>query len=139
MTKSTITVKTIVNAPIERVWECFIKPEHIVNWAFASPDWEAPRAENDVRVGGTFLTVMAAKDKSASFDFTGEYTKVENHRLIAYTMSDGREVCVEFTQVPEGTEVVETFDPEHENPKEMQQTGWQAILENFKKYVEAQT
>lgn len=136
MIESAITVQTIINAPADKVWDCWTKPEHIVNWAFASDDWEAPRAENDVRVGGTFLTVMSAKDKSASFDFTGTYTQVEDRQLIVYIMSDGREVKVEFSQVPEGVEVVETFDPEQENPAEMQRAGWQAILDNFKKYVE---
>lgn len=136
--KSTITVEAIVAAPVEKVWEYWNKPEHIVKWAFASDDWEAPSAENDVRVGGTFKTVMAAKDKSAGFDFVGTYTAVEEHKLIEYDMDDGRHVKVEFLQLPEGVKITETFDPEHENPEEVQRQGWQAILDNFKKYTEAQ-
>lgn len=134
--KTPITVQATVNAPIEKVWDCWTAPDHITQWAFASEDWEAPSAENDVRVGGKFKTVMAAKDKSASFDFTGEYTAVVEHALIEYVIDDGRRVKVEFAQTPEGVGVVETFDPENENSEEMQRAGWQAILNNFKKYVE---
>jgi uncharacterized protein YndB with AHSA1/START domain len=135
--KNAITVQTTVNAPVAKVWEYWNKPEHITGWAFASDDWEAPAAENDVRVGGKFKTVMAAKDKSSSFDFTGIYTAVKEHELIEYTMDDGRRVKVEFTQLPEGVKITETFDPEKENPEDVQRSGWQAILDNFKKYVES--
>lgn len=133
-----ITVQSVVKAPIEKVWESWIKPEHIVQWAFASNDWEAPAAENDLRVGGKFKTTMAAKDKSASFDFTGAYTDVKEHGVIEYNMDDGRHVKVEFAELPQkgGVKITETFDPESENPKEMQRSGWQAILDNFKKYAE---
>lgn len=136
MNEKSITVQAIVNAPMEKVWGYWNQPEHIINWAFASDDWEAPAAENDVRVGGTFKTVMAAKDKSAQFDFTGTYTAVEEHGLIEYIMEDGRKVKVEFVQTPEGVQVTETFDPEQENSEELQRAGWQAILDNFKSYVE---
>lgn len=136
MDKNAITVQTVVNAPKGRVWEFWNKPEHIVHWAFASDDWEAPAAENDLRVGGRFKTTMAAKDKSKSFDFTGIYTAVKENELIEYEMDDGRHVKVEFTELPEGVKVIETFDPENENPEEVQTGGWQAILDNFKKYVE---
>lgn len=134
--KNPITVQTTVKAPISKVWDYWNKPEHIVHWAFASDDWEAPAAENDVRVGGKFKTTMAAKDKSSSFDFTGIYTVVKEHELIEYDMDDGRHVKVEFSETPDGIKLVETFDPENENPLEMQRSGWQAILNNFKKYVE---
>jgi uncharacterized protein YndB with AHSA1/START domain len=133
---NTITVQTIVNAPMAKVWDCWNKPEHITGWAFASDDWEAPAAENDLRVGGKFKTVMAAKDKSTSFDFTGTYTAVREKELIEYDIDDGRHVKVEFTELPEGVKVIETFEPENENPEEMQRSGWRAILDNFKKYVE---
>lgn len=132
-----ITVTTIVTAPMTKVWEYWNTPEHIVNWAFASDDWEAPAAVNDLRVGGTFTTTMAAKDKSTSFDFSGRYTTVTEHGLIEYVMEDGRQVTVEFSQVPDGIQVTETFDPESENSTELQKNGWQAILDNFKKYVES--
>jgi len=139
MNKNPITVETIINAPMAKVWECWNKPEHITKWAFGSDDWEAPVAENDVRVGGKFKTVMAAKDKSASFDFTGVYTAVKEYELIEYDMDgdDKRHVKVEFIQLPEGIKVVETFDPENVNSEEKQKSGWQSILNNFKKYTES--
>ncbi len=142
-TQNTITVQTTINAPLQTVWDLWTKPEHIGNWAFASEDWEAPRAENDVRVGGKFVTVMSAKDKSASFDFNGVYTDVKNLELIEYDMepeADGtiRHVKVEFAESPEGIQVIETFDAERLNSEELQRNGWQSILENFKKYVERQ-
>lgn len=132
-----ITIQTLINAPLSKVWECWTSPEHITAWSFASDDWESPFAENDLQVGGKFKTTMAAKDKSAGFDFTGVYTEVEEHALIEYDMEDGRHVKIVFNQTPAGTQVVETFDPEEENSREMQQTGWQAILDNFRKYVES--
>lgn len=137
MSKKAITVQTIIKAPMSKVWEYWNKPEHIKKWAFASDDWEAPAAENDLRTGGKFKTVMAAKDKSSSFDFGGVYTTVKEHKLIEYDMDDGRHVKVEFTELPEGVKITETFDPENENSEEMQRSGWQAILDNFKKYVES--
>ena len=137
--KNAITVQTVVNAPVEKVWECWNGPEHITGWAFASDDWEAPAAENDLRVGGRFKTAMAAKNKSAGFDFTGVYTNVKKHELIEYDIDDGRHVKVEFTELPEGVEITETFEPENENPERMQRSGWQAILDNFKKYAEAES
>ncbi len=132
-----ITIQALVNAPIEKVWQFWNEPQHIMNWAFASEDWETPAAQNDLQVGGKFVTTMAAKDKSASFDFNGVYTKVDNHETIEYTMDDGRKVSVKFKIVSDGVQVTETFDPENENSEEMQRAGWQAILNNFKKYVEA--
>ncbi len=134
--KETITVQTLINVPIEKVWEFWNEPKHIMNWAFASDDWEAPAAENDLRVGGKFITTMAAKDKSVSFDFSGIYTTVTEHELIEYNMDDGRTVSITFKTIPEGVHITETFDPENENPIEMQHAGWQAILDNFKKYTE---
>lgn len=136
--KNAITVQTVVNAPMEKVWECWNKPEHITGWAFASDDWEAPAAENDLRVGGRFKTTMAAKDKSAGFDFAGVYTNVKEHKLIEYNIDDGRHVKVEFEKIPNGVKVTETFEPENTFPVEMQRSGWQAILDNFRKYVEAE-
>jgi uncharacterized protein YndB with AHSA1/START domain len=136
MNKNPITVETVVKAPIEKVWEYWNKPEHIVHWAFASDDWEAPAAENDLRVGGTFKTTMAAKDKSTSFDFAGVYSAVKENELIEYDFGD-RHAKVEFTILPEGVKITQTFDPENENSEEKQRSGWQAILNNFKKYVES--
>lgn len=139
MNTKTITVETVIHAPMEKVWQYWNEPEHIIKWAFASEDWEAPAAENDIRVGGRFKTVMAAKNGSARFDFTGTYTAVTEHAHIEYDMDgeDKRHVIIEFTQTPEGVKLTETFDPEHENSEELQRSGWQAILINFKKYVES--
>jgi len=131
-----ITVSVKINAPMEKVWNYFTQPEHIVNWNFASDDWHSPYAENDLTVNGIFKYTMAAKDDSFSFDFWGTYTQIETHKTIAYTMGDGRKVVLHFTKNDNETEVVELFEPENENPEEMQQFGWQAILNNFKKYVE---
>lgn len=136
MQTSPITVETIVQAPLSKVWEAWHKPEHIVNWAFADDSWEAPSAKNDLRTGGTFVTVMAAKDKSAQFDFGGTYTNVKEHEVIEYNLTDTRHVKVLFAETPEGVKITETFDPESENTEELQRSGWQAILNNFKKYVE---
>ncbi len=136
MNPSAITVHCTVNAPIEKVWDYWTQPKHIVNWSFASDDWEAPSAENDLRVGGKFKTVLAAKDKSTQFDFEGVYTAVQPHALIEYTMADDRHVKVMFSQTPEGVHLIETFDPEQTNPAELQRAGWQAFLDNFKKYTE---
>ncbi len=136
MNDNKITITTIVSSPIEKVWEYWNEPKHISGWAFASDDWMAEGKENDVKVGGKFKTTMSAKDKSASFDFEGEYTAVEKNKALEYVMSDGREVKIEFVETPEGVRVTETFDPENENPLDMQRDGWQSILDNFKKYTE---
>jgi uncharacterized protein YndB with AHSA1/START domain len=135
--KEAITVQTVVNAPAAKVWESWNKPEYIIGWAFASPEWEAPAAENDLRVGGKFRTLMAAKDRSTSFDFTGTYTAVKENELIKYDMDDGRHVKVEFEDTPNGVKITETFEPENKNPLEMQRSGWAAFLDNFKKFVES--
>jgi len=131
-----ITIETTVNAPIDKVWDCWTLPEHITEWSFATDDWEAPSAENDLRVGGKFKTTMAAKDKSASFDFVGTYSSVEKNSKIEYDLEDGRHVVIMFTDTPEGIKVTETFDPESENSEQAQRSGWQGFLNNFKKYVE---
>lgn len=136
MSKKAITIQATVNAPIEKVWKYWNEPDHITQWAFASPDWHAPKAENDLRVDGKFSTTMAAKDGSFSFDFGGVYTKVEKHKTIEYTIADGRKVKINFTTEGNQTKIVETFEAENENPEDMQRDGWQAILNNFKKYTE---
>ena len=135
--KAPITVEATVNSPIEKVWKLWNRPEHITKWCNASDDWHAPFAENDLKTNGKFKTTMAAKDGSFSFDFGGVYSNVEENKLIEYTMDDGRKARVEFLSDGNETKVVETFDPENTNPLEMQRGGWQAILNNFKKYTEA--
>lgn len=133
--KEPITIETTINAPIEKIWEYMNNPEHITKWCFAQDDWHAPRAENDLRVGGKLLTRMEAKDGSFGFDFGGSYTAVEENKLIEYVLGDGRKVKVEFIKEPEAYRVVQTFDPEDQNTREKQREGWQAILDNFKKHV----
>jgi uncharacterized protein YndB with AHSA1/START domain len=132
-----ITIETTVNAPVEKVWQYWSAPEHITKWCAASEDWHTPRAENDLRTGGKFNSRMEAKDGSFGFDFGGVYDNVKPYEIIDYTMGDGRTVKVRFSKEGDKTKVVETFEPESANPIEMQRGGWQAILDNFKKYVEA--
>lgn len=132
-----ITVEATVHAPITTVWDSWNNPEHITQWAFASPDWHTTWAKNDLRVGGSFSSRMEAKDGSFGFEFGGVYDAVTTNELIAYTMADGRKVMVEFSAEGDTTKVVERFDAENENPVDMQQMGWQAILDNFKKYTES--
>ncbi len=131
-----ITVEATVNAPVAKVWEYWTKPEHITQWCQASDDWHAPKAENDVRVGGTFSTTMAAKDGSFSFDFGGVYDAVTENEILEYTIGDGRRVWIKFTADGDKTHITERFEAENQNPVEMQQGGWQAILNNFKKHTE---
>jgi uncharacterized protein YndB with AHSA1/START domain len=133
---TTITVETRVQGSVPGVWELWTVPEHIVQWNSASDDWHTPRAENDLRVGGKFRYRMESMDGSAGFDFEGEYTEVKTLERIAYTIGDGRKVIVTFLPTGADTHVVESFEAEHSNPPDMQRGGWQAILDNFKRYAE---
>lgn len=132
-----ITVENTVNAPVEKVWEFWTKPEHITKWNNASDDWHTPRAENDLRAGGSFSARMEAKDGSFGFDFGGVYDEVRTNEYIEYTLGDGRKVNITFTDLGGSTKVTESFDAEGTHSVEMQRGGWQAILDNFKKYTEA--
>lgn len=132
-----VTVETLVNASIDKVWESWTEPKHITQWCQASDDWHAPYADNDPVTGGKFKTTMAAKDGTASFDFEGIYSNVISGELIQYEMADGRKVSISFKGENGKTQVSETFDTETMNPVEMQRAGWQAILDNFKKYTES--
>ena len=134
-----ITVQAIVNAPVEEVWDAYTNSKHITQWCHASDDWNSPRAENDLRIGGKFTTRMEAKDGSMGFDFGGTYDEVVTNERITYTMDgeDKRKAVVTFTSEGDGTVVSVAFDPETENPIDMQFEGWQAILDNFKKYTES--
>jgi uncharacterized protein YndB with AHSA1/START domain len=134
--KTTVTVEATVNAPVEKTWKYFTAPEHITRWCFASDDWHAPFAENDVRTNGKFKTRMEAKDGSAGFDFEGVYDMVEPHRQISYKMGDGRKVDIRFSEADGQTRVKESFEAESVNSVEMQKGGWQSILDNFKRYTE---
>ena len=135
--KISITVENTVNAPIAKVWELWSAPQHITKWAAASDDWHTTFAENDLRVGGKFQSRMEAKDGSFGFDFWGIYDEVKVNERIDYTLGDGRKVTILFSKNGNGTKIVQTFEAEGTNPIEMQRGGWQAILDNFKKYTEA--
>jgi uncharacterized protein YndB with AHSA1/START domain len=134
--RKTITIETTVNVPAAKVWECWTRPEHITQWNHASDDWHSPHAENDVRKGGRFLFRMEAKDGSFGFDFTGTYGEVKPIQYLEYTMDDGRKASVNFNSNGNQTRLVESFEAEDMNSIEIQRGGWQAILDNFKKYAE---
>jgi len=135
--KTTITIESTVHAPVEESLETMDRPEHIIKWNNASEDWHTLSAENDLRVARKFSSRMEAKDGSFGFDFWGIYDTVKTNELIEYTIGDGRKVVVHFTGKGDQTKVVTNFEAEGTNPIEMQKGGWQAILDNFKKYVEA--
>jgi uncharacterized protein YndB with AHSA1/START domain len=132
----TITISASIHAPLEHVWKMWTEDKHVMHWNHASDDWHCPSAKNDLRVGGEFHYLMASKDKSFEFDFTGTYTKIEHHKLIEYVIADGRKVSVHFEPHGKDIKVTSTFEMESQNSEEMQRGGWQAILDNFKKYVE---
>ncbi|WP_337103039.1 SRPBCC family protein [Paenibacillus sp. YIM B09110] len=133
----TITVEAIVHSPVASVWKFWTEPKHIKQWNNASDDWHTPIAENDLRVGGAFVSRMEAKDGSFGFDFGGVYDEVSLNESIAYTLGDGRKVSISFIAQGDDTKIVESFEAEETNGVEMQQAGWQAILDNFKKYAES--
>ncbi|MDT7829389.1 SRPBCC family protein [Pricia sp. S334] len=132
-----ITVEATVKAPVVKVWELWTTPEHIKNWNRASDEWHTTKAENDLRAGGKFVSRMEAKDGSMGFDFGGTYDEVRAKEGITYTLDDGRKVEIVFSSEGNKTNITETFEPENTNPAEMQREGWQAILDNFKKYAES--
>jgi uncharacterized protein YndB with AHSA1/START domain len=134
--KTMVTVACVVNASIEMTWAAWTEPQHIVHWNQASDDWHCPEAENDVRPGGKIKWTMAAKDGSVSFDFEGTYTLVEPQRVIEYEIADGRHVKISFRPEGNTTHVTETFEAEGLHSVEMQQAGWQAILDSFKQHTE---
>ncbi|MDF2883088.1 MAG: Activator of Hsp90 ATPase 1-like protein [Clostridiaceae bacterium] len=136
-----ITVETTVNATIEKVWRYWTEPEHIKKWNNASHDWHTPISENDLRVGGRFLSRMEAKDGSGGFDFSGTYNELKVYETISYSIDDGRKVKINFVDEENKTRiievfVIEVFDAEKTNSIDLQKQGWQAILDNFKKYAE---
>ena len=130
-----ITVSAIINAPIKKVWDCYTNPNHIVNWNFADPSWHCPSATNDMRIGGTYKARMEAKDGSFGFDFEAVYTEIVPEKKFTYEFG-GRIALVKLDTTGNQTTVTVSFDPETENSLELQQQGWQAILNNFKNYVE---
>lgn len=132
-----IKIETTVKADLADVWSAWITPQDINQWNFASDDWHNPSSTNDLRIGGHFSYRMEAKDGSVGFDFEGTYTRIVEKALIEYLLGDDRSVSIEFTPVDNGVKVVETFDTEDENTAERQKHGWQNILNNFKRHVEA--
>jgi uncharacterized protein YndB with AHSA1/START domain len=132
-----ITVSTTINASVEKVWEVFNSPEHNVIWNTGHPDWHTPKSTNDLRVGGAFCHTMAAKDGSLSFDFNGTYNIVKPYELVDYTIEGGRHVQVVFESIGASAKLTEIFEPETENSEELQQAGWQGILDNLKRYIES--
>ena len=131
-----ISIETVANAPIQKVWDAYNNPADIQQWNQASDDWHTTNSTVDLREGGTFTSRMEAKDGSAGFDFGGTYTKVVPQKRIEYRMGDGREVQVEFVEQGKSTLVKTTFDAESQNSEELQRNGWQAILDNFARHVE---
>lgn len=134
-TEEKITVAANINAPVHKVWDYYTNPKHIINWNFADPSWHCPKAENDMRVGGTYKARMEARDGSFGFDFEAVYTEILTGKHFTYEFG-GRVATVKFKGQDNKTELVVSFDPERENPIEMQKGGWQAILNNFANYVE---
>lgn len=131
-----INVDVWVSAPIERVWQAYTTPDDIRQWNAASDDWHTTAATVDLRVGGAFSSRMEAKDGSMGFDFAGTYTQIVPHQLIEYAFGD-RAAQVEFASGPQGIQVRVSFDGEDTFTPEQQRQGWQAILDNFKRHVEA--
>ena len=131
-----ITVNTIINCPIKKVWEFFNEPKHITKWNYASETWHCPASENDLKLGGKFKHTMSAKDNSFSFEFEGVYTQVDLYKQIDYILADDRKVSVYFKEENNQIIVTEIFEAENENTLELQQQGWQAILNNFKNHTE---
>jgi uncharacterized protein YndB with AHSA1/START domain len=132
-----ITIETVVNVPVQQAWKSWNNPDEIKQWNSPASEWHTTRSAVDLREGGRFSARMEARDGSAGFDFEGTYTRVVPDRFIDFRMSDGREVNVEFVERPGSVLVRETFDAETENSPEMQRAGWQAILDNFGRHVEA--
>lgn len=135
MAQEKITVKATVSADKQKVWDYYTQPEHITKWNFADPSWHCPSATNDLKVGGRYVARMEAKDGSFGFDFDAIYTEINQGQSFTYEFG-GRLATVEFKETNGQTGVTVTFDPETENSIELQRNGWQAILDNFKKYME---
>lgn len=136
MNPSTLYVSAKSSASQKVLWDCFTLPEHVKNWNFAADSWHCPEAKNDFREGGTFTYTMAAKDGSFSFDFAGTYDEIIPMTSIKYTLGDGRKCHITFVNEENFTVVLHAFEAENMNPEDMQQAGWQAILNNMVAYAE---
>ena len=135
--KTQIAIQTTVNIPFEEAWKFYTLPEHITGWNFAHPSWHCPSASNDLQVGGKYHARMEARDGSFGFDFVGVYSLIEPYSQLTYTLEDGRTVNIRFNQIGDATTIEILFDPENENPIELQRDGWQAILNNYRAYAES--
>ena len=136
MSLEKITISASIAAKQQKVWDCYTLPEHITKWNFADPSWHCPSASNNLTVGGRYIARMEAKDGSFGFDFDVTYTEIIDGKSFRYEF-DNRSAEVEFKELEGHTEVSIVFDPESENSIEKQSQGWQAILNNFKKYTES--
>ena len=136
MEQTKITVATTIAADTQKVCDYYTKPEHITQWNFATPEWQCPKAENELAVGGKYFARMEAKDGSFGFDFEAIYDEVDVPKKLTYTMGDGRQATTHFEDLNGSTNVTTTFDAENAHDAAMQQAGWQAILDNFKRYTE---
>lgn len=136
MESTKITIHATISAGIQKVWNYYTQPEHITKWNFASPDWHCPSASNDMRNGGKYTARMEAKDGSFGFEFEATYSEIRENQKFVYIMPDGREVSVSINEDNHLTNITVCFDAETENPVDLQREGWQAILNNFKNYVE---
>ena len=135
-----IRIQADVYVPVDKVWEYYTNPEHVINWNFASDDWECLKAENKLVPGGRFFYRMAAKDKSIEFDFQGIFKIVITNHQLTYKLDDDREVKVLFLPATKSsTWIIITLDPDKSHDEEFQRLGWQSILNNFKKYAESRT
>lgn len=133
--KAILKAEANIDLPVEKVWELWTEPKHIVNWNNASDDWFTRWAENDLRTGGSFSSRMEARDGSMGFEFQGEYTNVIQYQVIESVLGDGRKVKIEFWPDGNQTRILESFEAEDTHSLEMQQQGWQAIMDNFKRYA----
>lgn len=136
MNSTTITIETLISATADKVWDFYTQPEHVTRWNFATDDWHCPKAENDMKIGGRYSARMEAKDGSFGFDFEAVYDEIIPFEKIVYTIEDGRKVITVFENLNNTTKVTTIFEAENQNPVDMQKAGWQAILNNFKRYVE---
>jgi uncharacterized protein YndB with AHSA1/START domain len=132
-----ITVSQIINLPVTKVWDFWTYPMHILHWFQASDDWHTARAENDLKKYGRFMFRMEARDGSFGFDFSGEYRRVVNRKIIEYILDDSRKVSITFIEENNKTIITESFEAEEINSVELQKEGWQSILNNFKRYAES--
>ncbi len=131
-----ISIETTINAPLETVWAAWTTPEDITQWNFASDDWICPKADIELKVGGSFSSRMEAIDGSMGFDFGGTFTIIEEHSKIEYVLEDDSKVLITFSETDQGIKLVESFDAEDEHSAKQQKQGWQSILNNFKRHVE---